>query len=88
MLEKALIDKFAEEGNSAQDRDGSWLGLQLEDLVGGAGKDAGKDQRQFQAGHVAIALNGVDALAGDAGGVGQLRPGSTRGRSATPLPGL
>jgi hypothetical protein len=46
--------------------------LQLKDFIGGAGEDLCKFERQFQAGHVAVALDGVDALAGDARGLRQL----------------
>ena len=72
MLEETLVDEFAEDGNSAEDGMGHGFVLQVEDLVGGAGEDAGEDEGQLQAGHVAVALDGVDALAGDAGGLGQL----------------
>ena len=46
--------------------------LQLEDMVGGAGEDAGEDEGELKAGDVAVALDGVDALAGDTDGLGEL----------------
>ncbi len=44
----------------------------MEDMVGGAGKDLSECEGEFKAGDVAIAFDGVDALAGDADGVGEL----------------
>jgi len=51
----------------------------MEDLVGGAGEDARKRERQLEAGHVTIALDGVDALARDARGLGELFLGPAGG---------
>jgi hypothetical protein len=48
-----------------------WV-LQLEDAVGGTGEGSGEDESQFEAGDVAVALDGVDALAGDTDGVSEL----------------
>jgi len=41
-------------------------------VIGGTRKDAGEGEGQLERGHVTVALDGVDALAGDAGGVGKL----------------
>src|SRR5579863_8958382 len=55
------------------------LFLQLEDLIGGARKDARKRESQLKRGHVAVALNGVDTLPRDTRGLGQLLLGQTAG---------
>ena len=48
-------------------------------MIGGAGKDAGEDEGEFEAGNVAVALDGVDALAGDTDGLGELLLGPSAG---------
>jgi len=48
------------------------LALQLEDFIGWAGEDTRKDEGKFEAGDVAVAFDGVDALAGDADSLSQL----------------
>ena len=39
--------------------------FESEDLLDGAAEDAGEQESQGQAGDVAVALNGINALAGD-----------------------
>jgi hypothetical protein len=52
------------------------LGFKGEDLFDGASEGAGDEQGQGEGGDVAVALDGIDALAGDAGAGGEvfLRP--------------
>jgi hypothetical protein len=67
--------------------DASFFVLQLEDLVRRAVKDAREDQRQLQAGHVAVALDGVDALPRDSRGLRKLllRPPLRRAQLFYPI---
>jgi hypothetical protein len=51
----------------------------LEDVVCGAREDFGEGKGEFEAGDVATALDGVDALAGDANGLGELLLGPVAG---------
>jgi hypothetical protein len=46
--------------------------LQLKDVVCGAVKNPREGESEFEAWNVAVALDGVDALAGDTNGVGKL----------------
>ena len=57
------------------------MALQLKDLVGGAGKDEGKGKGEFETGDVAVSLDGIDALPGDADGLGELLLRPTAGGS-------
>src|SRR5207247_70241 len=56
----------------AVEAESSFFLLERENVVGGALEDAGEGERQRQTRHVAIALDGVDALARHADGVGEL----------------
>ena len=44
----------------------------MKDLIGGTAKDPSECKRQLKAGYVAVALNRVDALAGNASSLRQL----------------
>ena len=55
------------------------MALQLEDFIGWAGEDTRKDEGKFEAGDVAVAFDGVDALAGDANSLSELLLGPTAG---------
>jgi hypothetical protein len=57
----------------------SWVLLQTENLIERCFEDLGKEQGEGEAGNVASALDGVNALAGDAGGGGEVLLGPCAG---------
>ena len=74
-----LVGNVVEHENAAEDgMDHAFFSSWKISSVGHANMRA-KVESQFQARHIAVAFDGVDALAGDAGGLGQLLLGPAEG---------
>ena len=82
MFEKSFVDEFAEDREFCSGWDESLFVLQLEDFIGRTGEDPGEGQRQRQARHITVALDRVDALAGNARGLRELLLRPPQGGSA------